>query len=218
MILRNLTILGVLEKMKNKTLLNSIRGAPYDLKCQEASDNNISSLIFRTNYFQIEDLDIKSIIDLGSQQGQFARLIQSKKNIQDITCLDVSRITVEKGIKRNPDFKWINKNFMDFKPTRTYDLVLCLNWLFYLNLDERAFTFLKINKMLNKGGNFLLSFGDSNFAKKNLTFMDITKEVEKYFKIMNICRVNELAPLFKIDPNKHTYLGRWYTSLLLQKK
>ena len=204
--------------MKNKTLLNSIKGIPYDLKCQEASDNNISALIFRTNYFQIEALDIKSIIDLGSQQGQFAQLIQSKKNIRDITCLDVSRITAEKGIKRNPGFKWINENFMDFKPTRTYDLVLCLNWLFYLNLDERRRAFLKINKMLNQEGNFLLSFGDSNFAKENLTFMDITKEAEKYFKIMNICRVNEMSPLFKIDHTKHTYLGQWYTSLLLGKK
>jgi len=204
--------------MENKTLLNSIKGDAYDLKCQEASDNNISSLIFRTNYFQIEALEIKSVIDLGSQQGQFAKLIQSQKDIQDITCLDVSPITVKKGSKRNPGFKWVNKDFMDFEPTRTYDLVLCLNWLFYLNLDERHAAFSKISKMLNKEGNFLLSFGDSNFAPKNINFMDIGKEVEKYFKIMNICRVNEKAPLFKIDHNKHTYLNRWYTSFLLRKK
>ncbi|HHP7229646.1 MAG TPA: hypothetical protein ACFCUY_02155 [Xenococcaceae cyanobacterium] len=79
-----------------------------------------------------------SVIDVGGWKGEF---IHSVDFIEDKTCLDR-----KEGNQEFSDVKYINANFLQYQPERSYDLAICLQVLEHLKDDtvgefsEKLFT------------------------------------------------------------------------------
>ena len=137
----------------------------YATSCKNASDNNLSSLLFTLSYANISDLKFNSVLDIGSQEGQFASFVSKKSLVTDVSCIDISSFAVDGGRKRFPQFNWHCCDFNDFSVNRNYDLILALNWFFYYSKAEREEALSKIKSLLSKNGSFMIKSNYRFFTK-----------------------------------------------------
>jgi trans-aconitate methyltransferase len=201
-----------------KEIVDYVSTDAYAEACRNASDNNLDSLLFSLSYANISALKFNSILDIGSQEGQFASLVSTRSSVADVSCIDISSVTVDNGRKRFPEFDWHCCDFNEFDSNRSYDAITSLNWFFYYSKVERKKALLKIRNLLTKNGSFMLSFGDINFEKRhNITYEQVVAEVAQVMDIASVVRLKEAIPYNKEAHISHSYLGRWYTIIVAKK-
>ena len=107
------------------------------MKLQKLNLDNYWSSRKNFNYYKkvlklMAKIPAKSVIDIGGWKGEF---LHSVDFIEDKTCLDK-----QKTEQKYSDIQYINANFLDYQPERSYDLAICLQVLEHLK-DETIYQF-----------------------------------------------------------------------------
>jgi 2-polyprenyl-3-methyl-5-hydroxy-6-metoxy-1,4-benzoquinol methylase len=93
-------------------------------------------------------------LDCGCGEGHFTS--QLTKVCDEVHGVDVSRTAIERARKRFPDVFWHNKdvrNIHDLKfPSRTFDLIVCSQVLYYLAWSEAAVFLANLESLLSSSG------------------------------------------------------------------
>ena len=185
---------------------------------KKCSDNNTNN---RLNYCCINFIlnftgikNINNFMDIGSQEGQFADILSKKIKINNIYCIDNNQKTVSDGKIIYPQYNWkcIDFNKKEQMFNIKFDLITIINTFYYLYTDQAI---KNIKLLLNSGKYLLLSYGDDNFSKINITDDQIINRLENNnLKLMSIIKTFE-----KVNNNTdyHITANRWYTCILLKK-
>ncbi|HNS42250.1 MAG TPA: methyltransferase [Taishania sp.] len=127
----------------------------------------------------LADNTYHSILDIGTGTGVLALMAKQKNPLAKVTAIDIdtaSLIDCEFNFNHSPwasDFKIIQQNFLEFKPTTTYDCIVCNPPYYengYLSNNSRTNTakhvkeftieelFKKVNELLHPKGDFWVIF------------------------------------------------------------
>lgn len=187
----------------------------YRIKQRNCSDyNTLKSFCFKMTLFNIKNYteEIDNYLDIGSQEGQFASLLDKNVKINNVYCNDINKITIDEGKKKYPKFNWIHSNIEEANISVKFNLITSLNIMHQLFTIENI---KKIYNLLHKDGYFVILYGDINFEEKNITYDDILVLFKKVgFKIINTVKTYENQ---LIETQHHLMANRWYTCLILQK-
>jgi len=190
----------------------------YELFVHNSTFNALISLFYESVIFQLKRqcVTFNSLLDIGSHRGQFTNVLKRELNIKEVECVDVSSISVEEGKKLYPDLKFHCVDVLNFKTDHKFDLVLSFNSLYYVTREERKTLIRKIStNFVNPKGYVLVGFGDANFTEGA---DNVVKQLEVEFGIVNIIKVLEKIPVKSHDPQFHSTMNMWYTSVLMRPK
>ena len=134
----------------------------------------------------VNDIDV---LDVGCGTGLVSNLFASRYINANFTSVDFSDSIdyAKKFAKENNinNVKWIKKNFLDFKTTKRYDVIICCGVLHHIPEHARALD--KMKKLLKPGGKLLLA-----------VYNPFGKILKRFFKIDYNCdilyRDQELNP------------------------
>ncbi len=189
------------------------------LSMKRSSDNNLNTLTYRINLFQVNMVNPSSMLDIGSQEGQFANMVYETIGVKDISCIDLASTVVESGEKRFPTFKWYSGDVITFDFPEKYDMVTWLNGCFSFEKEERKLVMERISSYLNDNGYLLISYGDVNFEVRGMSLEDVIDEIKDFFDVINVIKEFEYYPMLcDTDFKGHKTFGRWYTSILCRVK
>jgi 2-polyprenyl-3-methyl-5-hydroxy-6-metoxy-1,4-benzoquinol methylase len=71
-----------------------------------------------------------SILEVGCAEGFFTGMLA--KHSRDIDAIDVSPTAITRAKERYPEPRFVAASLDDFRPGRTYDLVICAETLYYI--------------------------------------------------------------------------------------
>lgn len=187
----------------------------YRKKQFDCSEHNTeSSLNYTILPFLIKETrkEFTSFLDIGSQEGQFAKKLNDTFNIKRTTCMDVNETTVSNGEKNHPHFNWVLGDATNWNTDETFDLISILN-VFHIFYSINVIK--KLHSMLDKDGLVLISTGDVNFSKENISDKDIVGSFEREgFTLKSINKVYEKSGEVS---SVHLSANRWYTSFIFKK-
>lgn len=139
---------------------------------------NMRELLF--NF--LEKKHYKNVLDIGTNQGEFAKLIKEKITFNSFDCLDINH---NEEFFLNSEFNFICSDFLAYENCKKYDLIIsnaCLQWLDF----KKAI--IKIKKLANDDSVILLS----TFCTGNLyqikDFFNISLDYLSVEKIQNIIK------------------------------
>jgi len=181
----------------------------------DCSEHNIdSSLSYTILPFLLKETRkvFTSFLDIGSQEGQFAKKLNDTFNIKRTTCMDINETTVSNGEKKYPHFNWVLGDVTNWNTDETFDLISILN-AFYALYSINVIK--KLHSMLDKDGLVLISTGDLNFSKRNISDKDIVDSFEREgFTLKSINKIYEKSDA---ESSVHLCVNSWYTSFIFKK-
>jgi ubiquinone/menaquinone biosynthesis C-methylase UbiE len=135
----------------------------------------------------------KSVLEIGSSYGLFARAIKDKLKINDYTCLDIDRNILMEGQRKNKDIKFVlgNAEKLAFK-NKSFDLVICKDVLHHCNYPRKVVS--EVNRVGKKFIIIEARRGDKwldHFLKEHNHFTE-----EKFKEIVNMKRITYLNILW----------------------
>ncbi len=127
-------------------------------------------------------------LDIGCGEGAFTNRILNY--VDWVDAFDVS----ERAIKRaNENFGKANINFYVedarcFKALKTYDLIICLEMLYYLDEQERRKLLFEIRNSMNPGGVFILTVvvNGRNKYRDYFSLESIMSLLKEHFRIVHV--------------------------------
>jgi 2-polyprenyl-3-methyl-5-hydroxy-6-metoxy-1,4-benzoquinol methylase len=129
---------------------------------------------------------LMAILDIGCALGDFTSRVKNLNPQNQVYGIDISRNAINLVAKKYPNINFhvaalpnlcFKENF--------FDVVLCLEVLYYLNPEEREISLKNIKNILRPNGHVLLS-GVLDGAKRYFDEKQILELVSKYFNIMVI--------------------------------
>jgi len=174
-------------------------------KCLKFSDTNVCNAIpYNITLFMLSSFNINSLIDFGSQEGQFANRVMTELGVNHIKCVDIDPTSVNNGRKRFPKIDWECSDMLDYKFQKQYDAITSINWFFYLDKDERIEIYKKVSKIK---GVFIITYGDINFHKlHNMSSDSVVDEIKTHMRVLNVVKGIDYE-------TANDCTGRWYTSI-----
>lgn len=129
-------------------------------------DVNHSSRLYFRSYLvpTLEDLEGKSVIDIGSGVGQLFPTLMVL-GASDIQGLEPSKRNVEHSKSLYPEIPVHEGTLQDFVQEKSFDVVICLA-VFEHILDIND-AFARIAKITKSGGDFYLAIGDKDHNTKS---------------------------------------------------
>lgn len=126
------------------------------------------------------------ILDIGCGLGDFLRDVQRVQSAHDFYGCDISENAIRHAQRENPFFHLQVETLPALNyPRETFDIVMAIEVLSYLNAQERALAVQKIAECVRPGGHFLFS-GVVNGGERYFTEGEIRDLIERHFKIESI--------------------------------
>jgi len=99
------------------------------------------------------------VLDVGCGTGLISNLFANKFKNSNFTAIDFSdSINYAKTFANNnniPNIKWVKKDFLKFKTTKQYDVIICCGVLHHIPDYHQALS--KLKTLLKPGGKLLLA-------------------------------------------------------------
>lgn len=166
-----------------------------------------------------------NIIDFGCGDGQLKNLV----NFKSYTGVDIDKSLIKKNnIKKSDKVTFINKNFLNFKINKKYDLVVCLQVLgfnknFYIMNTVK--TLKKISKYVKKDGYLIFNIS-SKLISESIKIENLLKEkfiiVDKInygnFKDKKNIIITKFIVFLILSFNLVNYIGNKNKLYFLKKK
>lgn len=177
----------------------------------------------------------KKVLDLGCGEGDFTQLIAEK--VESVKAVDISTTAINRAKSKfaKENIEYICSGVLEFvqQEKNRYDLIFCLEMLYYLKPNEQEKLLYYLSKILENNGVLYLGLvvSGGNQYGKYFNYEGACSLVNKYFKILNVTtavpkKFNEIPfiklllkvlCLFKryqlihriistfLDPQKHAY-------------
>lgn len=154
------------------------------------------------------------ILDIGCALGDFTKQVWQLNSKNDIFGIDISKNAITRISKKYPDMRFILGSLPNLSFKENYfDLILCLEVLYYLNPKDRIKSLETIKKALKPDGYFFFSgvldggiryFAEDEIIELISKYFDIERIEYNYAKIyttieskflflLNICDIIEMA-------------------------
>jgi len=126
------------------------------------------------------------ILDIGCALGDFTRRVWQLNPKNEIFGIDISKNAITRVSKMYPDMEFAVAALpnLPFKEN-SFDLILCLEVLYYLSPDDRIRSLENIKKTLKSDG-YLLFSGVLNGGVRYFAEDEIIELISKYFEIKYI--------------------------------
>lgn len=155
-------------------------------------------------------------LDIGCGEGVFTSRVS--EYVDSIDAFDISENAIKRAQAKygNDKIKFYTQDVREFTPNNKYDLIVCLEMLYYLEKIEQKNVLDKISKSLDCSGVFIMSVVVSGKSKygEYFTFENITNLLNEYFRIVHafplIPKSILVSKLFKILSFINTKNMNWY--------
>jgi SAM-dependent methyltransferase len=233
--------MSLLDKASNPLQYDSV-GLDWE---QEGMLDSPTRVFFREYLEQsLENLDGKSVIDIGSGTGHLTKLLL-ERGARTIYGIEPSRKNVEISKKLYPKMKVINTSLENAKLSKTFDVaVMVMTFEHIRNIDS---AFHKIASLLKPHGTFYVIVGDKRYfttkrfgyvldmedigndevvvgAKRSYgTIYDIFRPVSSYTKsaqkaglvLINKVPLTPTDRFLHMDPKYMEFVGKPISNLLI---
>ena len=118
-------------------------------------------------YNAIEKYIGKNILDIGAGEGIFIKYLREKnKEINKIVALEISNVAIQRGKKRNPNIDFVESSAEETYPftNNKFDTLFMTDVIEHLVDIEKTIS--ECNRVLKRGGNFVIITPVFNLLKK----------------------------------------------------
>jgi ubiquinone/menaquinone biosynthesis C-methylase UbiE len=152
----------------------------------------------------------KRAVDVGCGEGHFTKLLA--KICDEVIGLDVSKVALQRARKRcnNPRIQFLVGTLKQL-PFRegSFDLITCLEVIYYLNLKERTMSINELNRVLVKNGFLVISITTARGKNPRtrtpyMTISELKASVADFFMILKSC-VTASVFNYKLRNNRMLY-------------
>lgn len=126
---------------KNKTAIeefNNWAKIGKDLGMENGHARSVSQMV-KIFDRRFDTKNIKSMLDLGCGNGWMLRKLASKYNLNIGLGIDGSEEMINKARKYESNLDYLCIDICDWKASRSYDLIMSMEFIYYLNNPETVF-------------------------------------------------------------------------------
>jgi ubiquinone/menaquinone biosynthesis C-methylase UbiE len=153
--------------------------------------NTFNDKIYKLNVSKYLDYHYyNKVLDLGCGEGDFTQLIAKKA--KSVKAVDISSKAIDRAkIKFSKEnIEYICSGALEFvkQEKNRYDLIFCLEMLYYLEQNEQEILLYYLSKILENNGVLYLGLvvGGDNQYGEYFTYESAFSLINKYFKIINV--------------------------------
>ena len=174
--------------IKNKSAIeefNNWAKIGKDVGMENGHANSVSQMI---NIFEkrFDVKNVKSMLDLGCGNGWMLRKLASKYSLNVGLGIDGSAEMINKAKKYQTNLDYLCMDITKWKASRSYDLIMSMEFIYYLNDPETVFNNI-FNNAAHKESIFI--FGIDHY-KENQDSLSWPSDLGVY---MNTLSINELS-------------------------
>lgn len=157
----------------------------YDLDVKSLNWGSRQSQEMRFDLFaQLDNLNQKSILDIGCGLGDFYNWLESNTIQTDYKGIDITPKMIEKAKERFPDANFAVENILESNTNKKYDYVVA-SGIFYL-VEQEPFEFMK--KMIQK----MFAIAEKGIAFNSLSSWADQKHENEFYanpsEVIDFCR------------------------------
>ena len=181
-----------IKTIKNKSAIeefNNWAKIGKDVGMENGHANSVSQMI---NIFEkrFDVNNVKSMLDLGCGNGWMLRKLASKYSLNVGLGIDGSVEMINKAKKYQTNLDYLCADITKWKASRSYDLIMSMEFIYYLNDPETVFNNI-FNNAAHKESIFI--FGIDHY-KENQDSLSWPSDLGVY---MNTLSINEWIDLYR---------------------
>jgi len=181
-----------IKMIKNKSAIeefNNWAKIGKDVGMENGHANSVSQMI---NIFEkrFDVNNVKSMLDLGCGNGWMLRKLASKYSLDVGLGIDGSAEMINKAKKYQTNLDYLCMDITKWKASRSYDLIMSMEFIYYLNDPETVFNNI-FNNAAHKESIFI--FGIDHY-KENQDSLSWPSDLGVY---MNTLSINEWIDLYR---------------------
>ena len=178
--------------IKNKSAIeefNNWAKIGKDVGMENGHANSVSQMI---NIFEkrFDVNNVKSMLDLGCGNGWMLRKLASKYSLDVGLGIDGSAEMINKAKKYQTNLDYLCTDITNWKASRSYDLIMSMEFIYYLNDPETVFNNI-FNNAAHKESIFIIGI---DHYKENQDSLSWPSDLGVY---MNTLSINEWIDLYR---------------------
>ena len=178
--------------IKNKSAIeefNNWAKIGKDVGMENGHANSVSQMI---NIFEkrFDVNNVKSMLDLGCGNGWMLRKLASKYSLNVGLGIDGSEEMINKAKKYQTNLDYLCMDITKWKASRSYDLIMSMEFIYYLNDPETVFNNI-FNNAAHKESIFIIGI---DHYKENQDSLSWPSDLGVY---MNTLSINEWIDLYR---------------------
>ena len=178
--------------IKNKSAIeefNNWAKIGKDVGMENGHANSVSQMI---NIFEkrFDVNNVKSMLDLGCGNGWMLRKLASKYSLNVGLGIDGSAEMINKAKKYQTNLDYLCMDITKWKASRSYDLIMSMEFIYYLNDPETVFNNI-FNNAAHKESIFIIGI---DHYKENQDSLSWPSDLGVY---MNTLSINEWIDLYR---------------------
>ena len=181
-----------IKTIKNKSAIeefNNWAKIGKDVGMENGHANSVSQMI---NIFEkrFDVNNVKSMLDLGCGNGWMLRKLASKYSLDVGLGIDGSAEMINKAKKYQTNLDYLCMDITKWKASRSYDLIMSMEFIYYLNDPETVFNNI-FNNDAHKESIFIIGI---DHYKENQDSLSWPSDLGVY---MNTLSINEWIDLYR---------------------